>query len=414
MSIELSVIIPFCNEVPQVVFTIQSVIEELEGFCEYEILAIDNMSSWYLNCQTDTNVLLKKTTVGENSRSFPVRQRSYFKAPPGSKRDGNTINTHFFKTKQCRYIIYDDKLGHWNAKNKGIEESQGKFLLFLDAHCVMKRDSLRNMVEFLRNPPEEKIGGVHAYIAYILDSHNLEYDPVKGKMYGYRFCSQQREEYWLEDGRELDVSDTVRYVQRAAANPPSPKIVDDDGKPQTWQSKYGSNPIVSPYLTEGGVSTDPSWPKRLLRHPTKPYKVCVMSTCGMMCPRQVLDELGGWHPEFGIYCGGEAYMNYKQSTCGYHHWIHPAAVCWHWAEKRGYSWNHSDFVRNEQIAAYVCGGRAALDFCVKARKSTPAVMALADDVVAKCHKEREFIKSKQVETLDEYVDRWIANPGVWK
>jgi hypothetical protein len=128
----------------------------------------------------------------------------------------------------------------------------------------------------------------------------------------------------------------------------------------------------------------------------------------------VIEELGGWHPEFGIYCGGEGYMNYKQSTCGYHHWIHPKAWCWHWAEKRGYSWNHSDYVRNEQIAAYVCGGRKALKFCTDSRGGNPAIISLAENVIEMCAEEREFIKARQVETLDEYFDRWEKNPGVWK
>lgn len=347
---ELSVVIPFCNEVPQVVFTIQSIIEELEGFCDYEILAIDNMSSEYMKCITNVRLTGEKKrtmTPGDKSLEFPIRQRSFFQNHKG------TINTAFFRQKKVRYLQYDDKQGHWNAKNHGIENSTGKFLFFVDAHCIMKRDSLRCMLEFLRNPPEEKIGGVHAYINYMLDSRCLEYRPQRGKMFGYQFCTHQSEEYYDNDVRKL-------------------------------------------------------------RFPTKPYKVCVMSTCGMMCPREVIDELGGWHSEFGIYCGGEGYMNYKQSTCGWHHWIHPKAWCWHWAEKRGYSWNHPDYVRNEQIAAYTCGGHSALQFCIDGRGGNDAILAIADDVVEKCTAEREFIKSKQVETLDQYWDRWEANPGVWK
>ena len=211
----------------------------------------------------------------------------------------------------------------------------------------MKRDSLRKMIEFLRDPPEEKIGGVHAYINYMLDSRCLEYRPQKDKFFGYQFCSSQ----------------------------------------------------VDP-VTKG--------------FPTKPYKVCIMSTCGMMCPRSVFHELGAWNPEHGIYSGGESYINLKQSTCGYHHWIHPGAQCWHWAEKRGYQYWHADFVRNEQIAAYVNGGDEALEFCVKGRGASQAVRDIAADVREKCRGEREFIAARQVETLEAYFDRWVKNPGVWK
>lgn len=347
--IELSVIIPFCNEVPQVVFTIQSLIEELEGFCEYEILAIDNMSDEYMLCKTGIDWDQGKYTPRSDAREFPVRQRAYFHSP---KKDTD-IGTWFFRTKRVRYIQYDDKQGHWNAKNKGIQEAKGRFLFFVDSHCIMKRDSLRYMVQFLRHPPEKKIGGVHAYINYMLDSRSLEYRVQRNKFFGYQFCTHQVEEYH-----------------------------------------------------EDGV--------RKTRFPTKPYKVCVMSTCGMMCPREVIDELGGWNPEFGIYCGGEGYMNFKQSTCGWHHWIHPKAWCWHWAEKRGYQWNHSDFVRNEFIAAYVCGGEQALQFCIDGRGASTAILDIAEDVIAKCKPERDFIESKQVETLEEYITRWEVNPGIWK
>ena len=340
---DVSVIIPFCNEGQNVVFTAQSLIEELDGFCKYEIILVDNQSDWHIDCSVKNE---KMPLMNGQERPYTIRSRAFFQGPPGSKNDGSTIGTMFFRKGVIKYVQYDDKQGHWNAKNKGIEVSSGQYLLFLDAHCIMSRDSVRKMVEFLRHPPEEKIGGVHAYINYMLDSRSLEYRPQKDKFFGYQFCTHQ--------------------------------------------------------YTKGGH-------KR-----TEPYKVCVMSTCAMMCPRTVIDELGGWHPEFGIYCGGEGYMNFKQSTCGYHHWIHPECVCWHWAEKRGYQYWHKDFVRNEFIAAYVCGGERALQFCIEGRGNKPVHHELADDVKEKCKAEREFIKSRQVETLEEYFDRWTANPGIWE
>jgi glycosyltransferase involved in cell wall biosynthesis len=323
MDKECSVIIPFCNEMPQVVFTIQSVIEELDGFCKYEILAIDNMSDDTVTC-----------TAGD--RTYPLRSRSFFSNHKG------TISTWFFRKKIIKYLKYDGKQGHWNAKNYGIENSSGKYIMFLDAHCIMKRDSIRKMIQFLRET-EEPVGGVHPYICYMLDSHRLEYK-VQAKFFGYQFCSAQ------------------------------------PGK-------------------------------------TEPYKVCVMSTCGMMSPRSVFDELGAWNSELGIYGGGESYINWKQSTCGYPHYIHPEAVCWHYADKRGYSWNHTDYVRNSFIAAYCVGGEKWLNQQVSLRKKKDkheVIDRLRDDVIAKCKPEREFIKSRQTVTFDDYIDYWEKNPGVWK
>ena len=321
---ELSVIIPYCNEMPQVAFTAQALVEELEGFCDYEIILVDNLSDPIVTCK-----------AGE--REFPIRSRTYFNSPKGP------MNTWLFRTGRIKNFIYDDKKGHWNAKNYGIANSTGKYLFFLDAHCIMKRDSLRKMIRHARYlDTTEPWGGLHAYINYMLDSHSLEYK-VQKKTFEYQFCSKQ-------PGHD------------------------------------------------------------------KPYKVCVMSTCGMMSPRSVFDELGAWHPLFGIYGGGESYINWKQSTCGYHHWIHNEAECWHYAEKRGYSWNYTDFVQNSFIAAYVVGGDKFLNEQAELRKEKDK-SALIDQLVAnvkkECGAERELIKSKQVETFEQYINRWEANPGTW-
>ena len=348
---ECSVIIPFCNEGQNVVFTIQSLIEELQGFCKFEIIVVDNQSDWYIDCKVKNE---RMPLMNGNERPYSIRSRAFFQGPPGSKRDGSIINTMFFRKGIVKYVQYDEKQGHWNAKNKGIEVSKGKYLLFLDAHCIMNRDGVRHMIEFLRDPPEEKIGGVHAYINYMLDSRSLEYRPQRQKFFGYQFCTHQSEAY-----------------------------TDGNGK-------------------------------RRLRWPSQPYKVCVMSTCGMMCPRTVIEDLGGWHPEFGIYCGGEGYMNFKQSLCGYHHWIHPKAICWHWAEKRGYQYWWKDYVRNEFISAYVCGGESALQYCLEGRGNKPSLQEVAKEVREKCKEEREMVKSRQVETLEEYWNRWEKHPGTWR
>ena len=109
---DISVIIPYCNEYPQVIFTIQAMIEELQGQCRYEIIAVDNKSD--------------------------DKSRKFFK----NDETGKGLNTWFVRKKILKYIRYDDKLSHWNAKNAGIKASVGKYLFFLDSHCIMKRDSI--------------------------------------------------------------------------------------------------------------------------------------------------------------------------------------------------------------------------------------------------------------------------------
>lgn len=343
---DLSIIVPFADEGSNVIFTTQALIEELDGFCKYEIILVDNMSHDHL-------------VTKSGDREYPTYSRDFFQTAKGR------ISTYFFRKGIVKYFQYDAKQGHWNAKNHGLANSTGKYVFFVDAHTIMKRDSLRKMLtwlrendqkEFVNGPVTYRVGGLHSYVNYILDSRSLEYK-VQRKTFGYQFCTHQMEPYTDEKGQ------------------------------------------------------------RQLRFPTQPYQVCVMSTCGMMCPRAVLDDLGWWNPEFGIYGGGESYMNWKQSTCGFGHWIHPEAWCWHYADKRGYCFNHTDFVRNAMIARYVVGGEAFLEEEVTLRlsKDNPAVLrALADDVKAKCKAERDRIAPRQVIDIDSYLAWWEAHPGTWK
>jgi len=349
-QIEVSVIIPFCNEGPNVVFTTQAIIEELDGFCKYEVILIDNMSHDYIMHKT-------------GDREYPVRSRAYFFSPKKQTR----ISTMFFRKGLVKYFQYDEAQSHWRAKNYGIQNNTGKYLFFLDAHCIMRRDSLRKMVQFLRDNEGQtythpmapgktwQVGSVHAYINYMMDSRSLEYK-VQSKTFGYQFCTHQQEEYF-ENGQ------------------------------------------------------------RMLRFPTKPYPVCVMSTCGMLTPRSIFDKLGLWPENIEIYSGGESYANWTQATCGYEQWIHPEAWCWHWAEKRGYCFNHHSLVKNSFIAAYVIGGEKYLSEQVQHRceKDRPEyINQIADEVRSENAEDRKRIQSQQLVDYDTYIEWWLKHPGTWK
>lgn len=296
---DVSVIIPCCNEYPQVLFTVQSVVEELEhtGY-EYEILVVSNRS-------TD-------------------KTNEYFTG----------LKSSLTRNGRLRFFAYEDRLSHWQAKNLGVSEASGRHLFFLDAHCILGRDTMKHLIEFA-DGFEGRLGGVHCLIRYMLDPHLLEY-AVKDRLQ-YRFCSANGH--------------------------------------------------------------------------TEPYEVPVMSTCGMLVPRSTFDEVGAWSPELGIYGGGEAYINWKMTTCGYEQWNHPQAICWHYADKRGYSWNYNDFVRNSFIAAYVVAGEDELEQEARNRldykKDRPEViLPMRDDVMEKCKSDRDFVASRQVTTLDAVLKQW--------
>jgi len=284
----ISAIIPCCNEYPQVLFTVQSILEAGAD----EVIVVSNMS-------TD-------------------KTNSYF----------NTL-----RNPRVKFFIKDDQLSHWQAKNLGIEKAKGDYLFFVDAHCIINNEALSSLIEVCN---ETAIA--HCVLHYMLDGRKLIYKP-RFEQFNYRFCNEPNK--------------------------------------------------------------------------SEPYKVPVMSTCGMMCSRSVIDKYGGWNKELGIYGGGEAYINWKLSVCGVDHIIQPKARCWHYAEKRGYSWNYLDYMRNEFIAAYCVGGEKWLGKLIEQRKQkgSDPIDETAMDVIAKCKDDREFIEKNQVMTFDEYVDNWEKNHG---
>lgn len=165
---EISIIIPFCNEWPQVAFTIRNIAEELMDRADFEIIAVDN---W---CDE-----LKAQGAS------PDRGHEHIL----SMSQGN---------EWLKVIAYDKKLSHWQAKNAGVEASTGKFLFFCDAHCIVARDALYNLYSTYRARHYDLNGTLHLPLTYhILEWHKLIYKPVidlqKGELH-YSFTRYRDKE----------------------------------------------------------------------------------------------------------------------------------------------------------------------------------------------------------------------------
>lgn len=146
---KLSVIIPFCNEYPQVLFTIQSIAQELRDRVDFEIIAINNYCD---------EVWAQKREEDKGHEALLA------------SRKGNSW---------LKVLHYEEKLSHWQSKNMGIRESTGKILWFCDAHCMISRDSLFRMYEYYRDHHEELNGTLHLPLTYkILEWHKLIYKLV--------------------------------------------------------------------------------------------------------------------------------------------------------------------------------------------------------------------------------------------
>lgn len=324
----LSIIIPFCNEYPQVMFTIQNIAQSLIGRLDFEIIAVDNY------CGDSV------TAMGREVKQ-PLEQDK------GTDAISCTAGKH---NPWLKYIKYDEKLSHWNAKRIGVENSEGEVLWFTDGHVVVSRDGLFNMYDYYCHYYKKINGTMHMPLTYkILESTKLIYKLVT-----------------LNAERELFTPD------------------------------YG-------WL-------DYSFTR--FRHEEHPYEVPCMSCCGVMISREIYDQLGGWPRELGIYSGGEHFLNFTLATMGYKKWIYPKAVLYHHGEKRGYSWEYDDYVRNRMIAAYLYGGTEFVtkfeNYLAMIGKGKPkALQMIKENVINTCKDHRDFIKPKQTINIVDWAKKWV-------
>jgi glycosyltransferase involved in cell wall biosynthesis len=146
---KLSVIIPFAQEHPQVAFTVQAIFCELRDKCDFEIIVIDNHCD-ELQAQLDKQ---------GNQRD---KGGEYMKSLAGGPRPW------------LKYLTYDVKLSHWQAKNAGVAASDGEFFWFVDSHCVPSQGSLIDMFNYYKGGHKELNGTLHMPLAYMLEKPGLE------------------------------------------------------------------------------------------------------------------------------------------------------------------------------------------------------------------------------------------------
>jgi glycosyltransferase involved in cell wall biosynthesis len=91
------------------------------------------------------------------------------------------------------------------------------------------------------------------------------------------------------------------------------------------------------------------------------FHVPLSGTSSSLIDRATFDEVGGWHPEFGVYGGGEPYLDLLVQMYGYEVRLDPENRLWHLTEHRGYTWTNEEVRRNFMIAAFVLGGLPWLD-----------------------------------------------------
>jgi len=156
---KLSVIIPFVNEYPQIMFTIRNIAEELRDRTDFEIIAVNNYCD---------EVKAQNREEDKGGVSIYACQKGH---------------------PWLRYHRYEKKLSHWNAKRVGVENATGDYLFFVDGHCIIGRDSLYDAFTYYVEHEEEVHGTIHLPLTYkILEWHRLIYKLVNhGPVWDYSF-----------------------------------------------------------------------------------------------------------------------------------------------------------------------------------------------------------------------------------
>lgn len=136
------------------------------------------------------------------------------------------------------------------------------------------------------------------------------------------------------------------------------------------------------------------------------YQVPCMSTCGMMISRNLLEHLGGWPEELGIYGGGEHFINFTMAVLGKTINIFPAKPLYHYAAPRGYHWRYDDYHRNRCIATYMFGGERWAYRYIKNIKGDDATKeSIYSTVIGSksCVEHRKHIERWQIKTIASWL-----------
>lgn len=168
MKKDLSIIIPYIQEYPQILFTIRSIHEQLKDI-DHEIIAVDNL------CPPAIEQLKS-------------RGKTIDKGHKNTKKDGSIQNSHIKSMSEVKgnewlkYIYYEDHFSHWQAKNEALRQSKSDFIMFIDAHCVPSHNSIPNMYKYYVENWEELNGSIHLPLTYhILESRKLIYQLIYDK-----------------------------------------------------------------------------------------------------------------------------------------------------------------------------------------------------------------------------------------
>jgi len=194
MKKDLSIIIPFVGEYPQVLFTIQSIAQSLLGSSiDFEIVAVNN---YCLKVQDQARIAAEKQMkvlwqkIFNDNEEFCVEDIYSIRKntmPTFEDKSGPAIAACVKGNEWLKYIHYDERLSHWQAKRAGVDASSGQVLMFVDAHTTPSHNAIEGMYNAYTTN-YSKLGSIHLPLTYkILEWHKLIYKPLVEEKYFYSY-----------------------------------------------------------------------------------------------------------------------------------------------------------------------------------------------------------------------------------
>ena len=354
MNQKLSIIIPFCGEYPQVLFTIQSIASTLQGKIDFEIIAVNNdcaelrqqwkhartkISNQFNEAKGISPDMIDKIVhplsimAGRNPNDLEALERSGEAIRASCQEQGGN--------QWLKYMRFSDRLSHWECKRLACQEATGDVFLFVDSHCIASNGIDEMFEKYL---PYKDTAVFHMPLTYkILEWRRMAYKMVIEKgFYHYSLTG--------------------------------------------WP---GQNEPQEYLITE----------------------VPVMSSCGLMISRKIYEKVGGWPMGFGAYGGGENFMNYALTVIGIKKYIYNPITLHHHGEKRDYHSDYTSTLWNRLVAHYLFGGSQIAQTLADNSKGRPEVIkGLIHDILNsdKYKDHRAIIKKNTKVDLQKWVKGWEA------
>lgn len=246
-------------------------------------------------------------------------------------------------------LEYKEKLSHWNAKQFAVEHAKADTLLFVDAHVYFP----------------------HKRIKKAFREFHLQTNTVR-------------------DGGSLHFP--LAYMN------------DHEKNSLLYRLRFSPDLGMAHYVFH----------KKDTRGEKKLFTVPCASSCGMMIDKSLfLEKLGGFPKALGIYGGGENFVNFTLAVLGYQKFISPGPPLFHYGEKRGYRWNHLDWLKNRLIAAYLSGGESWAHRCIEGmiqwqKIGSRGARIMLEEVLYNpdLEKHRALIRENARVTLEDWSRSW--------